>query len=83
MDPTLPTKWPGTFRGVSQAPHAQVGGHPQYFTHRITNGISEGINNVIKVIKRRSYGFPDFHNFFLKILDATGASTSLNRNNPQ
>ena len=44
-----------------------------YFTHRITNGISEGINNLIKVIKRRAYGFIDFHYFTLKILDATGA----------
>jgi len=43
-----------------------------YFTHRITNGISEGINNLIKVIKRRSYGFHDFNYFCLKILDATG-----------
>jgi transposase len=43
-----------------------------YFTHRITNGISEGINNLIKVIKRRSYGFHDFDYFCLKILDATG-----------
>jgi len=39
-----------------------------YFTHRITNGISEGINNKIKVIKRRSYGFRDMDYFFLKIL---------------
>ncbi len=44
-----------------------------YFTHRITNGISEGINNLIKVIKRRAYGFIDFDYFVLKILDATGA----------
>ena len=44
-----------------------------YFTHRITNGISEGINNLIKVLKRRAYGFGDFRYFTLKILDATGA----------
>jgi transposase len=44
-----------------------------YFTHRITNGISEGINNLIKVLKRRAYGFSDFRYFTLKILDATGA----------
>jgi transposase len=31
----------------------------EYFKHKITNGISEGINNKIKVIKRRSYGFQD------------------------
>lgn len=44
-----------------------------YFTHRITNGVSEGINNVIKVIKRRSYGFHDMEYFFLKILAKTGS----------
>lgn len=43
-----------------------------YFTHKITNGVSEGINNKIKVIKRRSYGFHDMDYFFLKILKATG-----------
>ena len=44
-----------------------------FFTHRITNGLSEGINNLIKVLKRRAYGFGDFRYFTLKILDATGA----------
>ena len=48
-----------------------------YFTHRITNGISEGINNLIKVLKRRAYGFGDFRYFTLKILDATGALPAL------
>lgn len=43
-----------------------------YFEHKITNGMSEGINNKIKVIKRRSYGFRDMDYFFLKILRATG-----------
>ena len=43
-----------------------------YFEYRITNGIAEGINNKIKVIKRKSYGFRDIHYFFLKILQATG-----------
>jgi len=43
-----------------------------FFTHRITNGVSEGINNLIKVLKRRAYGFGDFRYSTLKILDATG-----------
>ena len=43
-----------------------------YFEHHITNAVSEGINNTIKVIKRRSYGFHDLHYFYLKILAATG-----------
>jgi len=55
-----------------------------YFTHRITNGISEGINNLIKVLKRRAYGFTDFHYFTLKVLDATGALPPLETlNHPQ
>jgi transposase len=55
-----------------------------YFTHRITNGVSEGINNLIKVLKRRAYGFGDFRYFTLKILDATGALPPLDAlNHPQ
>jgi transposase len=44
-----------------------------YFTHHITNAVSEGINNKVKVLKRRSYGFHDFNYFLLKIMDATSA----------
>jgi hypothetical protein len=44
-----------------------------FFTYRITNGVSEGINNLIKVLKRRAYGFTDFRYFTLKVLDTTGA----------
>lgn len=44
-----------------------------YFEHRITNSIAEGLNNKVKVIKRRSYGFHDFTYFLLKIMDLTGA----------
>jgi transposase len=43
-----------------------------YFDCRITNGISEGINNKIKVLKRRAYGFHDMKYFFLKIMNITG-----------
>jgi len=48
-----------------------------YFDHRITNGVAEGINNKIKVLKRRSYGFHDEQYFFLKILNACGGLPSL------
>ncbi len=44
----------------------------QYFNIKISNGISEGLNNKIKVIKRKSYGFHDTRYFFLKILKGTG-----------
>lgn len=44
-----------------------------YLKHHITNAVSEGINNKVKVLKRRSYGFHDFEYFVLKIMAATGA----------
>lgn len=49
-----------------------------YFVHPITNGIAEGINNKIKVLKRRSYGFRDFIYFALKVIDSTGGLPPLN-----
>ena len=34
-----------------------------YFTHRISSGAVEGLNNKIKVIKRRGFGFRNVLNF--------------------
>ncbi|NEO28236.1 MAG: transposase, partial [Kamptonema sp. SIO4C4] len=34
-----------------------------YFDHRTTQGVVEGINNKLKLIKRRGYGFRNFENF--------------------
>jgi transposase len=39
-----------------------------FFTHRITNGIVEGINNAIKTLKRNAYGFRNFQHFRARIL---------------
>ena len=39
-----------------------------YFTYRITNGFTEGMNNKIKTIKRTSYGFRNQINFRLRVL---------------
>ena len=39
-----------------------------YFKHHITNAGSEGFNNKINIIKRRSYGLQDLEYFMLKIL---------------
>lgn len=39
-----------------------------YFVYRVTNGMTEGINNKIKLIKRTSYGFRNFENFRRKVL---------------
>lgn len=38
-----------------------------YFLHRITASISEGINNKIKRLKRMAYGYKDVKYFLLKI----------------
>ena len=43
-----------------------------WFDHRISNAKSEGINNVIKTILKRGYGYSDFIYFRLKILQRCG-----------
>jgi transposase len=39
-----------------------------YFDNRTTQGIVEGINQKIKLIKRRAYGLSNFHNFRRRVL---------------
>jgi transposase len=39
-----------------------------YFDHRTTQGIVEGINQKIKLIKRRAYGLTNFNNFRRRVL---------------
>jgi transposase len=39
-----------------------------YFTHRFTTSVIEGINNTIKTVKRMGYGFRNFVNFKQRIL---------------
>ena len=34
-----------------------------YFKNRTTQGIVEGLNNKLKLIKRKGFGFKNFHNF--------------------
>jgi len=43
-----------------------------WFDHRISNAKAEGINNVIKTILKRGYGYSDFFYFRLKILQRCG-----------
>ena len=38
-----------------------------YFKHRISNAITEGINNKIKTLKRQAYGFRDMDYFKLRL----------------
>ena len=44
----------------------------RYFVKRVTSGLSEGMNNKIKVVKRRAYGYRDPGYFILKIYQACG-----------
>lgn len=39
-----------------------------YFERRTTNGIVEGINNKLKLLKRCGFGFRNFHNFEIRAL---------------
>lgn len=39
-----------------------------YFEHRTTSGVTEGINTKIKLIKRQGYGFNNFEHFRLRLL---------------
>jgi len=39
-----------------------------YFGERMNNGYAEGMNNKIKMVKRRGFGYTNFKNFRLRIL---------------
>ena len=43
-----------------------------YFYYRVTSALSEGVNNVIKSLKRRSFGFRNMTYFKLKIMQVCG-----------
>ena len=43
-----------------------------YFTHRVTSAISEGVNRVIKGLKWLAFGYKDMEYFKLKILQRCG-----------
>jgi transposase len=43
-----------------------------YFEYRVTSALSEGTHNVIKSLKRRSFGFRNMTNFKLKIMQICG-----------
>ncbi len=51
-----------------------------YFIRRETSGWVEGINNKLKVIKRRCYGITNLKHFFQRIfLDLQGYDIFLNK----
>ena len=43
-----------------------------YFIYRVTSSLSEGINNVIKALKRRAFGYKNMWYFRLKIMQVCG-----------
>lgn len=43
-----------------------------YFTHRLTSGVSEGVNRAIKTLKWVAYGYKDMVYFALKIMQKCG-----------
>lgn len=43
-----------------------------YFKHRVTSALSEGTNNVIKMLKRRAFGYRNMSYFKLKIMQVCG-----------
>lgn len=43
-----------------------------FFEHRVTSALSEGINNVIKTMKRKAYGYRNMGYFRLKIMQVCG-----------
>lgn len=47
---------------------SHLNGICNYFEHRTTSGVTEGINTKIKLIKRKGYGFHDFDHFRLRLL---------------
>jgi transposase len=44
-----------------------------YFVQRVTNALSEGLNNKISSIQKRAYGYRDLNYFILKIYQQCGA----------
>ena len=43
-----------------------------YFKHRLTSGVSEGVNRAIKTLKWVAYGYKDMAYFALKIMQKCG-----------
>ena len=43
-----------------------------YFIYRVTSSVSEGINNVIKALKQRAFGYKNMFYFRLKIMQVCG-----------
>ena len=43
----------------------------QFFNHKITNGRVEGFNRRAKLLQRKAYGYSNFENYRMKLLNET------------
>ena len=70
-----PKDWREARRLRAWEPH-QNGSTPNlnYFIDRVTQAFVEGINNAIRTIIRRAYGFRNFEVFRLHVLTQHGAT---------
>lgn len=50
----------------------KLGKFLRYFENKYTSALSEGVNNVIKMIKRRAFGYRNMDYFKLKIMQVCG-----------
>lgn len=41
-----------------------------YFINQLTNGMTEGFNNIAKLVQRRAFGYRNFNNYRLRLLSA-------------
>ena len=41
-----------------------------YFRYKVTNGMTEGYNNIAKLVQRRAFGYKSFPNYRLRVLNA-------------
>ncbi|MEG4943934.1 transposase [Microcoleus sp. F4-D5] len=56
------------FRESASTIENHLEGICNYFLHRTTSGVMEGIKNRIKLIMRQGYGFSNFNNFRNRVL---------------
>lgn len=56
------------YQKSAQMIEQHLSGICNYFEHRTTSGVTEGINTKIKLIKRQGYGFNNFEHFRLRLL---------------
>lgn len=62
------------YQKSAQMIEQHLSGICNYFEHRTTSGVTEGINTKIKLIKRQGYGFNNFEHFRLRLLACFDAS---------